>query len=141
MFHSTTSSEISREPELIVLSYPSLTLPTRNFVQTTVKETMAMNSLRESAKKGLRIGMIAGDGIGRNVLPVRLHPSFLSSHHSRQPKTNSLLHSSLNYNNRRLNESSPPSQESPLPPSSHSMPASNTSKRLVSPCPNPQSTH
>lgn len=31
---------------------------------------MAMQALRESAKT-LRIGMIAGDGIGRNVLPVR----------------------------------------------------------------------
>ncbi|KDE08835.1 homoisocitrate dehydrogenase [Microbotryum lychnidis-dioicae p1A1 Lamole] len=31
---------------------------------------MAMNSLRESAKKGLRIGMISGDGIGRIVLPA-----------------------------------------------------------------------
>ena len=37
---------------------------------------MAMQALRESAKT-LRIGMIAGDGIGRNVLPVR--PSSSSS--------------------------------------------------------------
>jgi hypothetical protein len=32
---------------------------------------MAMQALRESAKT-LRIGMIAGDGIGRLVIPVRL---------------------------------------------------------------------
>ncbi|KAK4051109.1 homoisocitrate dehydrogenase [Microbotryomycetes sp. JL221] len=31
---------------------------------------MAMNTLRESAKQGLRIGMIAGDGIGKVVLPA-----------------------------------------------------------------------
>ncbi|KAI5481426.1 hypothetical protein MNV49_004182 [Pseudohyphozyma bogoriensis] len=29
-----------------------------------------MNSLKAAASKGLRIGMIAGDGIGRNVLPA-----------------------------------------------------------------------
>ena len=29
-----------------------------------------MQALRENAKKGLKIGMIAGDGIGRIVLPV-----------------------------------------------------------------------
>jgi len=33
---------------------------------------MAMQALRENAKKGLKIGMIAGDGIGRIVLPVSL---------------------------------------------------------------------
>lgn len=32
---------------------------------------MVMQSLKESARKGLRIGMINGDGIGRVVLPVR----------------------------------------------------------------------
>ncbi|KAK4048303.1 homoisocitrate dehydrogenase [Microbotryomycetes sp. JL201] len=31
---------------------------------------MALNQLRESAKQGLRIGMIAGDGIGKVVLPA-----------------------------------------------------------------------
>lgn len=31
---------------------------------------MAMQALRESAK-ALKIGMISGDGIGRQVLPVR----------------------------------------------------------------------
>lgn len=31
---------------------------------------MAFQTLRASAQKGLRIGMISGDGIGRVVLPV-----------------------------------------------------------------------
>lgn len=33
-------------------------------------DNMAFQTLRASAQKGLRIGMISGDGIGRVVLPV-----------------------------------------------------------------------
>lgn len=46
------------------LCHPVPTPPPRTHIK------MAMQALRENAKKGLKIGMIAGDGIGRIVLPV-----------------------------------------------------------------------
>lgn len=78
--HAGGASNYSRRSRLILikLSRVDLTLLARSRCrppQTRLNlSKMAMQALREAGKT-LRIGMIAGDGIGRQVLPVRRRPS------------------------------------------------------------------